>query len=209
MVTLRDVATLLQRAELVARISEEIEQYLVELGADGRLVRLQLRELMAGVDDERRLVVRDYFQADSSWDLEQAIETLSDMEVDDLLDAGGVAKSLHLTGQTDDIDETIQPRGYRMLARIPRLPEELPDRLVGALRFARQDESGHGRRARRDRRCRRALGHRRQGRPRPDRGVEHPRPLRLIGGRSRRPSLRVSCSSLVPTFVRTSSERPR
>ncbi|MFI5043772.1 MAG: DNA integrity scanning protein DisA, partial [Acidimicrobiales bacterium] len=126
----RDVATLLQRAELLARISEEIEQYLVELGADGRLVRLQLRELMAGVDDERRMVVRDYFQSDTSWDLEQAIETLSDMDVDDLLDAGAVAKSLHLTSQTDDIDETIQPRGYRMLARIQRLPEDLPDRLV-------------------------------------------------------------------------------
>ena len=41
-VTLRDVVTLLQRAELVARISEEIEQYLTELGTDGRLVRLQL-----------------------------------------------------------------------------------------------------------------------------------------------------------------------
>jgi len=57
LVTLRDVVTLLQRAELVARISDEIERYLVELGTDGRLVRLQLRELMAGVEDERRLVV--------------------------------------------------------------------------------------------------------------------------------------------------------
>ena len=73
-VTLRDVVNLLQRAELVARISEEIEQYLTELGTDGRLVRLQLRELMAGVEDERRLVVRDYFQQDASWNLEQAIE---------------------------------------------------------------------------------------------------------------------------------------
>ena len=32
-------------AALVARISEEIEQYLTELGTDGRLVRLQLREV--------------------------------------------------------------------------------------------------------------------------------------------------------------------
>ena len=65
-VMLRDVVSLLQRAELVARISEEIEQYLVELGTDGRLVRLQLRELMAGVEDERRLVVLDYLQPDAS-----------------------------------------------------------------------------------------------------------------------------------------------
>lgn len=129
-VTLRDVVTLLQRAELVARISEEIEQYLTELGTDGRLVRLQLRELMAGVEDERRLVVRDYFQQDTSWNLEQAIETLSDLTIDELLDAEEVVHSLHLSGQTDDLDASIEPRGYRMLARIPRLPEEVGERLV-------------------------------------------------------------------------------
>ncbi len=130
MVTLRDVVTLLQRAELVARISEEIQQYLTELGTDGRLVRLQLQELMAGVEDERRMVVRDYFQADATWDLEQAIETLSDLDIDELLAAEEVAQSLHLSGQTDDLDASIEPRGYRMLSRIPRLPAEAAERLV-------------------------------------------------------------------------------
>jgi diadenylate cyclase len=130
LVTLRDVVNVLQRAELVARISSEIERYLVELGTDGRLVRLQLRELMAGVEDERRLVVLDYFQADASWNLEQAIETLSDLDVDDLLDPEEVAEALHLSGQPDDLDASIEPRGYRMLSRIPRLPEELPERLI-------------------------------------------------------------------------------
>lgn len=130
-VTLRDVVNLLQRAELVARISEEIEQYLTELGTDGRLVRLQLRELMAGVEDERRQVVRDYVQADASWDLEQAIDTLSDLSIDELLDAEEVVHSLHLSGQTDDLDAPIEPRGYRMLSRIPRIPDVIAERLVG------------------------------------------------------------------------------
>ena len=132
LVTLRDVVTLLQRAELVARISDEIERYLVELGTDGRLVRLQLRELMAGVEDERRLVVLDYLQADASWDLEQAIDTLSDLDMEDLLDQDKVAHALHLSGhgQTDDMDAQLQPRGYRMLARIPRMPEDMAELLI-------------------------------------------------------------------------------
>ena len=129
-VTRRDVVTLLQRAELVARISAEIEQYLTELGTDGRLVRLQLRELMGGVEDERRLVVRDYFQSDSSWNLEQAIETLSDLPIDALLDAEEVVHALHLSVRDDDLDASIEPRGYRLLARIPRLPDHVADRLV-------------------------------------------------------------------------------
>jgi diadenylate cyclase len=85
---------------------------------------------MAGVEDERRLVVLDYVQSDASWDLQQAIDTLSDLDVDDLLDAEEVAHALHLSGQTDDLDSSIEPKGYRMLARIPRLPEEVADALV-------------------------------------------------------------------------------
>ena len=64
LVTVRDVVTVLQRAEMVRRIAEEIEGYIVELGSDGRLARLQLDELLAGVEDERRDVIRDYLPDD-------------------------------------------------------------------------------------------------------------------------------------------------
>src|SRR3954465_13290646 len=62
LVTLRDVVTVLQRTEMVRRIAEEMDGYIVELGVDGRLVRLQLEEMMGGVEDDRRLVIKDYFQ---------------------------------------------------------------------------------------------------------------------------------------------------
>ena len=67
LVTLRDVVTVLQRAEMVRRIADEIEGYVVELGDDGRLVELQLEELTGGVEDDRRLVGKDYFvESDAS-----------------------------------------------------------------------------------------------------------------------------------------------
>ena len=69
LVTVRDVATVLQRAEMVRRIAEEIEGYVVELGADGRLVMLQLDELIGGVEDDRRLVAKDYFQPSAGFEL--------------------------------------------------------------------------------------------------------------------------------------------
>ena len=50
LVTVRDVAAVAQRLEMVRRIAGEIEGYVVELGTDGRLLSLQLDELMAGVD---------------------------------------------------------------------------------------------------------------------------------------------------------------
>jgi diadenylate cyclase len=60
LVTVRDVAVVAQRLEMVTRIAREIEDYVLELGTDGRLLSLQLEELITGVDAERELVVRDY-----------------------------------------------------------------------------------------------------------------------------------------------------
>src|SRR5438552_3679061 len=74
LVTVRDVATVLQRPEMVRRIAAAIEGYIVELGTDGRLVLLQLEELMGGVEDDRRLVIKDYSQAQDTWQLSNAME---------------------------------------------------------------------------------------------------------------------------------------
>jgi diadenylate cyclase len=130
LVTLRDVVTVLQRTEMVRRIAEEIEGHIVELGVDGRLVRLQLEELMGGVDDDRRLVIQDYFYEDSAWHVGDALEALAELDTDDLLDLKRVASMLHLTAGDLDLDVNLQPRGYRLLARIPRLPESVIDRIV-------------------------------------------------------------------------------
>src|SRR6476619_4020118 len=101
LVTLRDVVTVLQRTEMVRRIAEEIEGHIVELGVDGRLVRLQLEELMGGVEDDRRLVILDYFHEDSDWHLGEAMLALSELSTDDLLDLKTVAAALHLPGAGD------------------------------------------------------------------------------------------------------------
>lgn len=130
LVTLRDVVTVLQRTEMVRRIAEEIDGFIVELGVDGRLIRLQLEELMGGVEDDRRLVIRDYFHEDSSWHLDQALAALADLVTDDLLDLKSVAASLHLASATGDLDQSLQPRGYRLLSKIPRLPENVIEHLV-------------------------------------------------------------------------------
>jgi diadenylate cyclase len=130
LVTLRDVVSVLQRTEMVRRIAEEIDGYIVELGVDGRLVRLQLEELMGGVEDDRRLVIRDYFHEEASWHLDQALQGLAELTTEDLLDLKAVASMLHLPAGPTDLDATHQPRGYRLLAKIPRLPTLVIERIV-------------------------------------------------------------------------------
>src|SRR5438046_9700015 len=66
--TLHDVLTVLQRAELVTRMAVEIERYIVELGTDGRLIEMQLDEVMVGVAGDRSALIRDYLTGDVSHD---------------------------------------------------------------------------------------------------------------------------------------------
>jgi diadenylate cyclase len=131
LVTVREVITVLQRTEMVRRIAEEIRGYIIELGTDGRLVRLQLEELMGGVDDDRRLVIQDYFHGDGDWNLGEAMNALANLGTEELLDIRSVTSAvLRLPPEASDMDMGLSPRGYRLLAKIPRLPDVVMDRIV-------------------------------------------------------------------------------
>ena len=129
-VTYRDVVSVLQHTEMVRRISLEVEGDIVELGEEGRLVGLQLEELYGGVEDERRLVVQDYFHEESDWHLPEAMSALSDASTVELLDLQEVADRVHFPDTAGDLDSTAVPRGHRMLSRVPRLPEAVIDNIV-------------------------------------------------------------------------------
>ena len=133
-VTLRDVLRVVERAELVRRIADEIEWSIAQLGTDGRLLQLQLDELLLGAEVERLLVVRDYVP--DAADLVKVLDQLDRFEAEDLLDHVALAKALGfpLVGGEE---RPVAPRGFRALARIPRLPEPVVTKLAarfGSLR---------------------------------------------------------------------------
>jgi diadenylate cyclase len=127
LVTVRDVAVVAQRLEMVTRIAREIEDYVLELGTDGRLLSLQLEELITGVDQERELVVRDYLPSRRARGPEAALARLSGLSSIDLVDPASAARAL---GLGDHLDGAVAPRGYRLLAKVPRLPATVVERLV-------------------------------------------------------------------------------
>jgi diadenylate cyclase len=127
LVTVRDAAAVAQRLEMVRRIADEIEGYVVELGTDGRLLSLQLEELLAGVDAERALVARDYARSRTT---EETLATLAALSGTELLDLAAVARSLGFPGTLEALETAVSPRGYRLLAKVPRLPGAIVDRLV-------------------------------------------------------------------------------
>lgn len=125
--TVRDFLNVLQRVEMVRRIADEIESYIAELGTDGRLLQLQLDELMWGVESERGLVIRDYIP-----DRRRKVATISDAldEVPSqaLLNLETIAEVVGY--DPDGLEVAVSPRGYRLLSRIPRLPDSIVQKLV-------------------------------------------------------------------------------
>lgn len=131
LVTVRDAVAVVQRLEMVRRIADEIAGYVVELGTDGRLLALQLEELMAGVEADRTLVIRDYLPSGRrSRSSDDALEELDALTATELIDLVAVAKSLGYPGASDALDAAVSPRGFRLLAKVPRLPTLVVDRLV-------------------------------------------------------------------------------
>ena len=130
LVTVRDVAAVAQRLEMVSRIAAEIDQYVLELGTDGRLLALQLEELISGVDAERELVIRDYMPSGRRGRaVSTVLQDLAEIDSTELVDLTSVATALRI-GAGDSLDHPLAPRGYRLLARVPRLPQTVIDRLI-------------------------------------------------------------------------------
>lgn len=129
LVTIRDVVNVLQRIEGVERIATEIERYIVELGEEGRMVRLQLVELMGGVEHDRRHIVRDYRGVAKGVTLDSVLDALSALTTEDLIDPAELVHALRLP--TAALEASVSPRGYRLLSRIPRLPEQITENIVG------------------------------------------------------------------------------
>src|SRR5215217_1742890 len=129
-VTLHDVLTVLQRSELVTRMAVEIERFIVELGMEGRLIEMQLEEVMVGVATERAALVHDYMVDDSDEGFALVLDSLARLPHQDLLDFGRLAELLGYDRKVNTLDHPVSPRGHRILGRIPRLPKLVVQNIV-------------------------------------------------------------------------------
>lgn len=131
LVTVRDVASVLQRLEMVRRIREEIADYVLQLGVDGRLLSLQLEELTAGLSDDLALVLLDYLgEAKHPITFDEAIDALTTLDSTEMLDLSSVARSVGFAVTGDALDSSVSPLGHRLLSKVPRLPGAIVERLV-------------------------------------------------------------------------------
>jgi diadenylate cyclase len=128
-VTLHDVIGVLQRIEMVARVAREIERYLIELGTEGRLISMQLEELMTGVAKDREALIRDYSPARGPR-LEKIEGQVCMLSADELFESDIISKILGYKKKTKSTEVRLSPRGFRILSKVPRLPAPVIENIV-------------------------------------------------------------------------------
>lgn len=129
-VTLDNVLTALQRAEMTMRMAEEVKKRIIELGEEGRLVDIQLDELIGGLEKEEKLIIKDYIAPGKKRTVEKVFGQILDLEYEDLMKQSIIAKLLG-SEDFDNYDEVaVYPKGYRLLNKIPRMPSNIVENLV-------------------------------------------------------------------------------
>ena len=120
MVTLQNVVTAIQRAELCMKVVSEIEGYIIELGDEGVLIDLQLKELSNEVEEEEKLLIRDYLIDPLTVD--DVIEAVSKLSRKDLMSSNLIAEKLGYDVEKALEDVELPSRGFRQLTKIPKMP---------------------------------------------------------------------------------------
>lgn len=118
MVSITDVAKVLQRAEMFARVEEELSKYISELGSEGRLIQMQVEELIANVDRDEERTVMDYENWGGQKSVDEILKRLRNLKAEDLLHLDIFARELGYEIGKDQ-DSILITRGYRLLIGFP------------------------------------------------------------------------------------------
>lgn len=127
-VTIENVITVIQRAEMVMKMVDEVQKHIYELGEEGRLVEMQLEESTGDLENEELLIIKDYISRRRN--PEKALREIRELDLTNLLNPAFIAKILGYEN-FDEFDEVgVYTRGYRLLNKVPKMPSNIVDNLV-------------------------------------------------------------------------------
>lgn len=129
-VTLENVIIAIQRAEMVMTVVDEVKKAIYELGEEGRLLQMQLDELVGDMELEELLIIKDYLVPSKKKTPEDILKEIKNITHDELLKPQEIAKLLGYE-DFDNYDEVgVFTKGYRVLSKIPRVPANIVENLV-------------------------------------------------------------------------------
>lgn len=129
-VTVADVAECIRRWELTRRVSEEVMSYIIELGAEGRLIKMQMQELVRGRREEAENILKDYMEEAEHKQPWKLLNAMEEWDLEDVLDPGIIEKAIRRLGEAG-LETEVVARGYRTVSRLAaRMPEQVVENLI-------------------------------------------------------------------------------
>ena len=125
-ITNQQVLTVIQRGELLIRLANQVKNEAENLGEEAGIVMIQIESLESGVEYTLSLVLKDHLPSKKYRNIKKAKSEISNMTYEELNTISHLGAILMM----QPLDEISTPRGYRVLARLPGLPDNLHDPLI-------------------------------------------------------------------------------
>lgn len=132
-VSLENVINTIHRFEAVMRMSEEVERHVIELGSEGRLIKMQLDELINNIKEDEYYMIQDYivdYEDNLNNTTKRVLGMIREIDYDRLVNNELIAKIFGYDSVDDISDFFVSPRGYRILNKIPKMPTNIINNLV-------------------------------------------------------------------------------
>jgi len=124
--TNQQVLEVIQRGELLGRLSQQVRKEASDLGEDSGLVMIQIDSLESGVRNTLDLVLKDHLPAKRFRNINKAVDEIANLTYEELNTIEHLGSVLFM----ESLDEVSVSKGYRVLARLPGLPDNLHDLLI-------------------------------------------------------------------------------
>ena len=111
-----DICSVLQRIEVIIKMIETMKRYLTELGNQGVIIRMRVREMFKGIEVLEENILRDY--SNKPQNIKKMFSTLS---FDGVLDTESLSRMLFEASP----DTQINPKGFRLLEKFNLTEREI------------------------------------------------------------------------------------
>ena len=124
--TNQQVLEVIQRGELLGRLSQQVRKEASDLGEDSGIVMIQIDSLESGVRNTLDLVLKDHLPTKRFRNITKAVDEIGNLTYEELNTIQHLGSVLFM----EPLDEVSVSKGYRVLARLPGLPDNLHDSLI-------------------------------------------------------------------------------
>lgn len=130
-VSLDTVINCIYRSEIIMRMEADVKRNIIELGDEGRIVNMQLEELMANVESEEKLIIEDYMiKKNKKTTVQSILDEIRKIDRKNLIVSEKIVKLLGYEITADVLDLNVSPKGYRILSKVPKMPVSIVEKTV-------------------------------------------------------------------------------